>query len=96
MISRRTDMNNAGSQAAEEVCGYAKSSMVRLSACGQAQAGTCALQEDTSWGPQYLMRDTILLRRTIRGHLFRSRAEKMFNAVQGIRLKSFRGLRPCI
>jgi hypothetical protein len=70
--------------------------MVRLSACGQAQAGTYAQQEDTSWVPQYLMRDTIPLRRAICGPLFRSRPEEMFNAVQGIRLKSFRGLRPCI
>jgi hypothetical protein len=50
----------------------------------------------TSWVTQYLMRETILLRRAIRGLLLRSRPEKMFNVVQGIRLKSFRGLRPCI
>jgi hypothetical protein len=96
VILRRTVMNYAGSQAAEELFGYARSSMVRLSACGQAQGGTCAQQEDISWVPQYLMRDTILLRRAICGPLFRSRPEKMFNAVQGMRLKSFRGLRPCI
>ena len=45
---------------------------------------------------KYLTRDTILLRRAIRGPLLRSLFEKMFNVLQGIRLKSFRGLRPCI
>ena len=37
-----------------------------------------------------------LLRRTFRSPLFRSRPEKLFNAVQGVGLKSFQGLRPCI
>jgi len=96
VISRRTVMNNAGSQAAEELFGYVRSSMVSLSACGQAQTGTYAQQEDTSWVPQYLMRDTILLRRAIRGPLFRSRHEMMFSLVQGMRLKYFRGPWPCI
>jgi hypothetical protein len=45
---------------------------------------------------KYLTWDTILLRRAIRGPLLHSLFVKMFNALQGIRLKSFRGLRPCI
>jgi hypothetical protein len=45
---------------------------------------------------KYLTRDTILLRRAIHGPLLRSLFENMFNAPQEIRLKSFRGLRPCI
>jgi hypothetical protein len=45
---------------------------------------------------KYLTRDTILLRRAIHGPLLCSLFEKMFNALRGIRFKSFRGLRPCI
>ena len=60
------------------------------------RAQSAARQEATSRMAKYLTRDTILLRRTIHGPLLRSLFEKMFNVLQGIRLKSFRGLRPCI
>src|SRR5437867_6923750 len=41
-------------------------------------------------------RSPVLLRRTIRGHLRRSRPEKSLNVSQRIRLRYFSGLRPCI
>jgi hypothetical protein len=63
---------------------------------GNEPAGTrqarVAQQEDASRVAKNLTGDTIPLHRAIRGPQLRSRPEKMFNLLQGVRLESFRGL----